>query len=213
MTDLIAHDLPAAYGSTLQAAVAARQESGAFAIYDTKSCRDCASHSPYFYRTCEPREVSRHTAATIVTVITLEDVLQQFPKIEALSKGGCCDTLMFSQSRVALMDMTCSRPEYLATHSRDGKREPGKRATAYRQIEDSITKLRGCATLSARLDAFAERLAVFAYREKLSAFDDTATRAMRSFSTMAADVKATMLTPMAGGLNFRVQRYPEEIAW
>lgn len=208
MRQLLETKLAEAYASTKKIIVHEEVESGEFGITDTKSCRDCENCTSYFYRTCESRFVSLHQSENPVSIICIEDIFQQFPNIKALSQGGCCDVLMSTQEKIVVMDTTCLRPEYVA----------GKRAYAYKQLNDSIRKLRKAAAINSRINSYESRIAICALKEKRFGFEgatNSVSKNMRSFMRMADDFKsrATLQTDMGNGFYFIVQNYPEVFQW
>jgi hypothetical protein len=112
MKTLLETALPQSYGSEQKITVTEEFQKGTFGVTDPKSCNDCKTHSSYFYQCCN-RNVSMHNSSVIVHIIRLEEVFQQFKKVSALKEGGCCDMLMYTNDKVAVMDMTCSRPDYI----------------------------------------------------------------------------------------------------
>lgn len=212
-------DLAASYGCKHNIVVTEVCKIGEFGVTDVKSCTDCKSHSSYFYDSCDNRTVSLHSSVTTVRLISLEDVFQQFRDVPELSTGGCCDVLMYSDHKVVVMDMTCTRVEYLFSHTTEGNPIVGKRAVAYRQIEDSVRKLRGCVFISRKIDSFDERIAILAVRKKCFALEETAdtivSTNMRSYSKMSDVIKSLsgLRTNMGNGFAFVMQFYPDVFKW
>lgn len=218
MRELLANDLAASYGCKRNADVEQEVLSGDFDLYDHKACTDCRAHSRYFYESCEDRCVSKHHSEKEVNVVTLENIFSQFADIPALSHGGCCDKLLYSEDTVMVMDMTCTRPEYLRNHYAEGVLKAGKRAKAYSQVYDSICKLQGCETIKNRMSTFSNRFAVFAFRKKefaLETQNNTVLRNMSSFSKMSDNFKsrANLRTAMGNGFYFITQEYPSVFKW
>ncbi|HRM89869.1 MAG TPA: hypothetical protein PLK68_05335 [Thomasclavelia ramosa] len=218
MRDLLETELAASYGSQQMISVQEDTKSGLFGVNDPKACSDCINRTSYFYRSCEDKKVSKHKSKKLVKIICLEDVFQQFRNVPSLTKGGCCDILMYSDDKVVVMDMTCTRPEYLETHKKDGQEVEGKRDIVYRQIEDSVRKLRGCDVINTKLDSFTDRVAIFAVRKKIFAVEESETDAamgMKSYSKMSDDFSSKMglHTDMGNGFFFIVQEYPKVFEW
>ncbi len=218
MRELLKTKLAASYDSVQNISVDEEFANGNFGVTDPKACNDCAQYTSYFYRSCDYKKVSKHKSEKPVKMIRLEDVFQQFRNVPALTKGGCCDMLMYSEDKVAVMDMTCTRPEYIEEHTTKDKVVKGKRAVAYRQMEDSVKKLRGCDAINDRLKSFRYHVAIFAVRKKIFALEEStsdATTGMESYSKMSNLFKSEvwLLTDMGNGFSFLVQEYPEVYEW
>lgn len=218
MKNLLENHLAVSYGSTRKISVQEKTNYGDFEVTDPKSCKDCEEHSSYFYRSCVDKQVSKHNSSKLVKLIRLEDVFQEFTKISALSQGGCCDMLMYSEDKIVLMDMTCSRPQYLESRiDSDGTMKRGKRAIAYHQLEDSVKKLRGCEIINKKLNTYKDRISIFAVREKKFALEEeknNALKSMKNFSKMSRLTEGIDLRiNMGNGFYFVVQKYPEIFYW
>jgi len=181
-----------------------------FGLSDQKSCEDCKKNTRYFYNSCDTDKyfVSLHKSNVCVKSICLEDIFQKTGKIPELQKGGCCDLLLYSDNKVALVEMTCGRQKYVG----------GKRAKAYQQLRDSVCKLRKSDAISKKLDSYDERLALFSFRKKLFAVeknysDDTVLLQMKSFSKMSDKLALNSSTDMNNGFVFQIQEYPKVKEW
>jgi hypothetical protein len=220
MRDLLETKLAASYGSQQKISVQEDTKSGLFGVNDPKACRDCENRTSYFYCSCEDKKVSMHKSEKPVKIIYLEDVFLQFRNVSSLTKGGCCDMLMYSDDKVVMMDMTCTRPEYVERHTQNGHEVEGKRDVVYRQIEDSVRKLRGCDVINTKLNSFTDRVAIFAVRKKIFAVEESesetdAAMGMKSYSKMSDDFSSKMglYTDMGNGFFFLVQEYPKVFEW
>ena len=92
---------------------------------------------------------------------------------------------MYSDSKIALAELTCCLPQYLEKHTENGVEKEGKRAKAYSQLSSSIEKLLTLDQFKGKLDSYNSKVALFAYRVKESAFiNDKASRAMIPFFNM-----------------------------
>lgn len=171
---------------------------GRFGLADEISCRDCSSLTRYFYVSCTDRIVLRVISNYDVHVVNLEKVFQSSGN-EDLMRGGCCDYLLYSDTRLVLADLSCSRPNYVEK----------KRATAYRQTSDSIDKLRLFHDLAEQIERFERRDAMLAVRKKEFALEhaDHAVVAMSSFLRMELSPRVDM----GNGFFFSVFEYPREL--
>lgn len=221
MKELLEHSLGSSCGSTKIIKVEEYEEQGEFGLTDIKACDDCKLHTCDFFDACADKIVSRHISDIPVKIISLEDVFRSFPHIEKLSVGGCCDRLMYSYNKLVMMDMTCSKPEYITAYTTEGKLRDGKQRKAYRQIEDSILKLRYSDDINSRLDSFAEHIALFAYREKVAAdkspegeMSNSAAENMKVFIKVSAQtIGVNKRRDMGNGFYFVTQKYPELFRW
>lgn len=161
---------------------------GDWGLTDDKSCSDCASHSGYFYSSCKDRLVMKLHSEEDVNVIHLETVFQNAANLRA---GGCCDYLLYDADKIALCELTCTRPEYLGAGNNGGKR-----AKAYSQLSDSVNKLNGVNGIAKKLSGFQTREAVFAVKKKIFALEEQQTTAQ---SFMAPFIKITATNANRGG--------------
>lgn len=171
---------------------------GRFGLADEISCRDCSSLTRYFYVSCTDRIVLRVISNYDVHVVNLEKVFQSSGN-EDLMQGGCCDYLLYSDNRLVLADLSCSRPNYVEK----------KRATAYRQTSDSIDKLRLFHDMAEKIECFERRDAMLAVRKKEFALEhaDHAVESMSSFLRMELSPRVDM----GNGFFFSVFEYPREL--
>lgn len=202
------------YKSTKIITVEERIEKGDFSTTDDKSCNDC---NKYFSESCGEKEVSLHKSDKEIHIIRFEDIFQKFSNIKDISQGGCCDLLMYSDEKIAVTDMTCSRPQYLEQYEVCGKQKPGKRAYAYKQMEDSIRKLRHCDEINRKIDSYSHRIAIFSVRKKVFALESVPSdvaKQMNGFSKMSDQIQhINIRTDMGNGFHFIVQEYPNVYQW
>lgn len=178
---------------------------GELSLNDQKSCNNCIS---YFSEGCD-HVVLKVAASEGVQVINLEQIFLDAKK-ESLKIGGLCDWLMYSDTKIALAELTCCLPQYLQNHIVNGVEIEGKRAKAYSQLSSSIEKLSTLDQLKGKLDSYNSRVALFAYRVKETAFlNDKATRAMISFINMPQP----RTVDMGNGFLFVRHPYPEVYKW
>ena len=149
-------------------------------------------------------------------MINLEKYFQQFANHKQIALGGNCDLLLYSQDKVAFIDLTCMRPEFLEAHLVDGKLKKGKRAIAYSQLLDSINKLSVVPNISDALQGRAEKVAILALRKKIFAFDEIPNKQepMLSFFRMSNEqTKSGVTQDMGNGFVFLVNEYPNVYSW
>lgn len=178
---------------------------GELSLNDQKSCNNCIS---YFSEGCN-HVVLKVEASEDVQVINLEQIFLDAKK-ESLKIGGLCDWLMYSDTKIALAELTCCLPQYLENHIVNGVKIEGKRAKAYSQLSSSIEKLPTLDQFKAKFDLYSSRVALFAYRVKETAFlNDKATRAMMPFFNMPQP----RTVDMGNGFLFVRHPYPEVYKW
>ena len=178
---------------------------GELSLNDQKSCNNCIS---YFSEGCD-HVVLKVAASEDIQVINLEQIFLNAKK-ESLKIGGLCDWLMYSDTKIALAELTCCLPQYLENRTVNGVKIEGKRAKAYSQLSSSIEKLLTLDQFKAKFDLYSSRVALFAYRVKETAFlNDKATRAMDAFRKMSPRVA----TDMGNGFLFVPIPYPEVYKW
>ena len=102
---------------------------GELSLNDQKSCNNCIR---YFSDGCD-HVVLKVEASEDVQVVNLEQIFLDEKK-ESLKIGGLCDWLMYSDTKIALAELTCCLPEYLENHIVNGEKKEGKRAKAYSQL-------------------------------------------------------------------------------
>ncbi len=186
--------------NALSLSVAEDCREGDWGLTDKRSCADCSTHSNYFYISCDDKIVLKLHSGAPVRAIRLEEVFQTSPE---LSAGGCCDYLLYDGDKVALCELTCSRPEHVG----------GKRARAYAQLSDSIDKLGKIGGVGEKVGKLEVKDAVFAARRKVFALESTedeVQRAMRPFFSMTASATRT---DMGNGFSFLTVDYPQVYEW
>lgn len=178
---------------------------GELSLNDQKSCNNCIR---YFSDGCD-HVVLKVEASEDVQVINLEQIFLDAKK-ESLKIGGLCDWLMYSDTKIALAELTCCLPQYLENCTVNGEEIDGKRAKAYSQLSSSIEKLPTLYQFKGKLDSYNSKVVLFAYRVKKTAFlNDKATRAMDAFRKMSPRVA----TDMDNGFLFVPLPYPEVYKW
>ena len=203
MIDLLEREFARAIGSTKIPMVKSVIYKADFALNDPVACRptDC----PTYFRTGCDCIVSKHAVRShAVVVIDIEDFFKQFPTIP----GRVCDRLLYDGDKLVLMDMTCSRPGFLEP----SPTRKGKRATAYEQIDATVTKLCKAPEIAKRINGFASRIGLLAIRKKTFAIEDKVNRAMDAFSQMRRMHKS-ISTPMNNGFVFQTMEYPNSFLW
>ncbi len=179
---------------------------GDFGLTDTKSCNDCLNNTRYFTESCDDKIVLNIHNEEEVRVICLEKVFQDCTNTEA-AEGGCCDYLLYSNRKIAVTDLTCSRPEFITQGTKGGKR-----AIAYQQMSDSIEKLKKFDSIADRINQMDSKVAIFALRKKIFAVEeneDNPQRSMKAFLQM----KVNPAIDMGNGFHFITQEYPMAYAW
>ncbi len=123
---------------------------------------------------------------------------------------------MYSEDKIAVMEMTCSKPQYIEPHIVNGKQKQGKRAHAYQQMYDSIKKLRHCDEINTKIDSYNDRVAIFSVRKKTSAEESSnaVAKQMNNFSKLSKQVSwMNYRTDMGNGFYFIIQEYNNEYQW
>lgn len=177
-----------------------------FGLTDTKSCNDCWNNTRYFAESCDDKTVLNIHNTEKVRVICLEKVFQDCTNTEA-ALGGCCDYLLYSNHKIAVTDLTCSRPEFITQGTKGGKR-----ATAYQQMSDSIEKLQKFDSIADRINQMDSKVAIFAIRKKIFAVEgneDSPQRSMKAFLQM----NVNPAIDMGNGFHFITQEYPQTYTW
>lgn len=178
---------------------------GELSLNDQKSCNNCIR---YFSDGCD-HVVLKVEASEDVQVINLEQIFLDAKK-ESLKIGGLCDWLMYSDTKIALAELTCCLPQYLENRTVNGVKIEGKRAKAYSQLSSSIEKLPTLDQFKAKFDSYNSKVALFAYRVKETAFlNDKAIRAMIPFFNMPQP----RTVDMGNGFLFVRHPYPEVYKW
>ena len=138
---------------------------GQFGFSDWKSCGNCINH---FSRTCD-HTIFKVNSKRDVHALSLERIILD-TKDENLRKGGICDLIMYDEDKLTLAELTCSLPHYLEQHTTEGEQKEGKRPKAYRQLNNAIARRRSFDKLDKAIAGYRQREAIFACREKETAF-------------------------------------------
>ena len=179
---------------------------GQFGFSDWKSCGNCINH---FSRTCD-HTIFKVNSKRDVHALSLERIILD-TKDENLRKGGICDLIMYDEDKLTLAELTCSLPHYLEQHTTEGEQKEGKRPKAYRQLNNAIARLRSFDKLDKAIVGYSQREAIFACREKETAFlqEDKGAKAMQSFRRRPKPKE----TDMGNGFIFKRIDYPEVYEW
>lgn len=196
----------------------AENYSNSFSLNDDKACLSCRDKE-YCDRKALNVEVKQ---GDVVTVVDFEDYLSQ----SCFKKAGFserCDFLMVDDSenhhKIAFCDLTCSVEKYV--NPNDGKYSLGKRAKAYSQMEKSYKALREEPVFEQWMLTFAEKEAVFGWREHITTVSKTGNdehsdpkTSMRKFCLTPSSIAKTLSSNIAdGALKFVQVKYPSAYIW
>lgn len=220
MQQTITEFFPAGYGSTKHVTVEAIEKAGSFSLFDKITCEQAVQQEANLKKTicianCN-QEVAKFKSGSTTYIINHEEYIGNF-KIPAIARGGRCDSLIYNDQTIAFVEMTCSAESAIEDMTKvDGAFKPGKRAVAYNQLEQSISRMRFVPQINNKIDSFANRLAIFACRMKNVAStanpEEKPANNMTIFGkfTDSADAN-TGFKDMGNGFMFKMVRYPEEI--
>ncbi len=216
MLELLNKDFPKYYNLNRKVIVERQSYDSDFPLNDWKSCTDCQAKSYYFYRQCLVKEVIRIAVSQTIEVINIENYFQQYNDKQEIASGGCCDYLLYSNDKVAFIDLTCIRPKFIEEHLVDNRPNVGKRTVAYKQLKESISKLSVCPTIYSYFQNCVEKVAILALRKKEFVFDANRSPElyMQAFMKMASEqTKSGMIQDMDNGFSFIVNEYPNVYCW
>lgn len=135
------------YQSPKQAIASCVIRSGRFSLADSKACGDCQKFTPEHETDCDKVVIYVDTNEHNVECIQLEQFIDNYANLKAISSGKKCDLLLVDEEKIVFCDMTCSNAKYIGPYiMKDGTKKIGKRNTVREQIENSISLLIKCAS-------------------------------------------------------------------
>lgn len=184
--------------------ICAKGEEKDFILTDNKSCNDCYTNSAYFARSCTEHGMLKIHCNTHVEVINIENAIQDTNNIN-LRSGGCCDYLVYDDNKIALVELTCSRPQYI-----DDERK-GKRTKAYTQLSETIKKITSLPNTNVEISKRGEKIAIFGIREKIFGLEqaDKFQTSMISFTKVYRDITRKL----NNGFILTTITYPNTYTW
>ena len=184
--------------------ICAKEETKDFILTDNKSCNDCNTKSAYFARSCTEHGMLKIHCNTHVEVINIENAIQDTNNID-LRSGGCCDYLVYDDNKIALIELTCSRPEYI------NDERNGKRTKAYKQLSETIKKISSLPNTNIEISKRGEKTAIFGIREKVFALEqaDKFQTSMISFTKVYRDITRKL----NNGFILTTITYPNTYTW
>lgn len=211
MKDILQSDFSKGYGLTRQVPLLYSEYSGSFSLKDSKACAVCEEP----YRPSCDETVLTVKVCSEITKIDFEAFINGF---QGKIGGGRCDYLLYSDYKIALVELTCIKPKYLGPHLKDGQKVEGKQERAYKQIKDSIDKLIQVPSLKEKVDSYPNKVGLFGYRAKSVApfmgdVDDVAKR-IEDFMKVTFEIDSLNLsTDMGNGFQFMKVGYPNMYDW
>lgn len=219
MKELLEKHFGKYYQSTKQVVADCSVKDGEFSFNDIKACNSCKTYSPEVEKGCEKVVFTCNSGKNKVETIQLEKFIDNYANLKMIPSGKKCDLLLVGERKIVFCEMTCSRPKYIVPYRmKDGTEKIGKRNTVRGQIENSITLLQSVPEISAEISVKAEKIALFAYREKPEVkkddFDSQLTSKMKSFDAVGkAFEKEQMFSDMSNGFMFTEVKYPNVYLW
>ena len=211
MKDILQSDFAKGYGLTRQVPLLYSECSGSFSLNDSKACAVCKEP----YRPSCDETVLTVKVCREITKIDFEAFINGF---QGKIGGGRCDYLLYSEYKIALVELTCINPKYLGPRFKDGQKVEGKQERAYKQIKDSIDKLIQVPSLKEKVDSYPNKVGLFGYRAKSVApfmgnVDEVA-KGMEDFMKVTSEIDSLNLsTDMGNGFLFMKVGYPDIYDW
>lgn len=207
------------YNSTKVVGAKSRVESNAFLLSDDKACGDCQKFTSHFAAECD-KTVLRCEASENVEIIELEDFLNAYSGLKAIRSFLKCDLMLVGGRKIVLCDMTCSDAKFISKYQNNsGKTKIGKREYAKKQLINTIELLIAVPEIASEINHKSQKLALFAYREKVSAnnndaFDSRIAENMISFNRIDKAINSErMYSDIGNGFYFTEVKYPEVYVW
>lgn len=180
---------------------------GSFLLFDKKACASCLSP-------CASEGIICINSDIPIKEIIIEDYFQQFQNTKADVKGRRCDELLYDDDnrRIAFLEMSCKS----VGTSEDVQLLEGKREVAYEQLDNSIKKLQEVTVIAEKINKFAEKSALFAYRvmERASSIPSQLKNSLDAFMTpMELAENPNLSTEMDNGFKFRSIKFSEVYQW
>ena len=180
-------------------------------IKDDKACNDCMH---FFSLSCE-KQVFKLRTNKQITLINIENFFNSFKE---KIKGQRCDFLLYDDSKIILMDLTCTMEEHLFPHLLNEKKRQGKRLSARYQIENTIKVLIEEPVIRNYIDRKGTKLGILAYRVKdedlFQNVPKSIEKTMKVWLSMENIIETRKLSfPMQFGFTFEMVKYPNVYNW
>ena len=192
---------------------------GHHTLCDERSCKDCSQQACH----SQPEILKLHNDTPIVS-FDIELFLSRVDKLHIREIHDRCDLLIADEeTKLVLCEFTCSAEKYINPylHHKNGMLQ-GKRAKAYKQLMSVIEELEAVPNIKPRLNNYAVRIGLFAYRVKnpLRSEPDAPSPeriklrdSLSAFKPSPKLSSPTLLTDMGHGFQFRQIRYPDAYYW
>lgn len=194
--------------------VHSRQVLGDLFLHDDKACCQCKRSNRQQCSAEDDEQVLHLFTSSNITIVDIEDYVLQFHGRRA-GQGMICDLLLFddSNTKIAFLDFYCGVQSYLYDHSVDGSIEAGKIAKVRRQISDTVGKLYTVPSIKSRIDAFSEKIGIFAYRRKMYGTNNPIEDNMTEFERPSIVTSQNFFSELPYGFKFLEVDYPQVYQW
>lgn len=174
---------------------------GKHILLDEKACNECKSKGKDI---CSLKKYQGTFVVRVereVSKIEIEKFLKQFEGKQACPKH-LCDLLFYdNNTKIVFVEMSCCLEKY----------SKNKLALARKQIEATIDKLKEVKTISVKIDGYANKMGIFAFRNKTIS-ETNATKGMITFLKFSEKISGNnnLSSLLANGFIFKTVLYPTE---
>lgn len=183
---------------------------GIVRLSDPIACQVC----PQFFATGCDNTVFLIRVQNVVNCINIERFFNQFHNI----KGGRCDYLLYDDTKIALIDLSCSIEDYVYPHIQEEKMVQGKRLYARSQIEHTLDILMQEHEIAGCINIKEKKIGIFGYRvkneESFQYIPRQILKEEAAWLAMEAEIEQRkLLFPMPYGFKFEMVRYDNVYNW
>lgn len=203
MKDLLENDFKSHYGVVRTISVNTITYNTDFALKDEKACIACVGKGHHV--ACHTHEVAKFMCkGKTATVIEYERFINSLAGTKA-GEGKKCDHILYTsdKEKFVLNELTCSQAKYIKPYTTYGKDQPGKRATAIEQFNETIDKLCAVPAIDTFIHSFNQAVGLFAYRLKSmpTGSASTSNQGVQGMQQFLQPLTATPAIQTAKGLN------------
>ena len=204
-----------------------------FTLTDAKACAEAAqskfnknnNFNKYteICSDCDKIVLSVDNNGKEITIVYFEEYILKYLK-KVMEGKRRCDLLMTDDelhTKIVLCDLCCYDEQYIAPNNSISM-SMGKRAMAYKQMEDSMEFLLGIQPLDTYILSYPKKVCLFAYRSYSTTSQsvkatrgnvETSMQAMMTTPSSASGQIITNNTVMNHNFIFVQNKYPKEYKW
>lgn len=184
---------------------------GNMVLNDDKSCRQCKSNNAQKCDSETNEQTFMFFSDVEVSLVEIEDFLNQFEGKRAGVKDKC-DLMLYDNQNIAFVEMYCGEQKYMYPYINQKGLHEGKLAKARKQLNSTINKLSEVQSIKIKMDGYDKKTGIFACRKKSESSNGSVDEEnMQVFLNTTLESKAHTL--LSNNFRFVQVEYPEVYTW